>query len=73
MRLYQDLSPYRVAARAYCDQLDDATWLKPSTPFGRLLTRVAGARAPLVGLPIALVNDAFRYVKWARTGGEPRR
>ncbi len=73
MRLYQELSPYRVAARAYRDQLDDATWLKPSTPLGRLLTRVAGARAPLVGLPIALVNDAFRYVKWARTGGEPRR
>ncbi|HMF23938.1 MAG TPA: hypothetical protein VKG24_17680, partial [Pseudolabrys sp.] len=33
----------------------------------------AGARAPLVGLPIALVNDAIRYVKWLHTGGEPRR
>jgi hypothetical protein len=32
---------------------------------------VAGARAPLVGLPIALVNNAIRYVKWRHTG--PRR
>ena len=72
-RLYQDLSPYRVTARAYRDQLDDAAWLEPSTTAGRLLTGVAGGRAPLVGLPIALVNDAIRYVKWPHTGGEPRR
>jgi hypothetical protein len=73
MRLYQDLSPYRVAARAYRDQLDDTAWLEPATAAGRLLNAVGGGRAPLVGLPIALVNDAFRYVKWAHTGGEPRR
>jgi hypothetical protein len=56
-------------ARAPCQHKPAAAM----TAAGRVLTGVAGARAPLVGLPIALVNDAIRYVKWPHTGGEPRR
>ncbi len=71
--LYQRVSPYLFEARRYEHALDDRDWLKPKGMADRLLTFIAGGIAPLGGLPIAIVNDLYRHLKWAHTGGEPRR
>lgn len=71
--LYQELSPYRVSAQRHGDSLQDSSWLEPPSRLGRLLMRLGFGSASLVGLPLALLNDAVRWVKWSHTGGEPRR
>lgn len=73
LSLYQELSPYRVAARRHRASLADDRWLRPQSRLGRFMMGIGLAQTSLVGLPIALLNDAVRWVKWAGTGGEPRR
>ena len=73
LNLYQRMSPYVGEARKYRDELPDPSWLKPSTTGDRILSGMSFGAAPLAGLPIAIVNDLYRWVRWAHTGGEPRR
>lgn len=73
LNLYQRLSPYVFEARRYRHVLEDKAWLDPVSFSDRLLTVLSLGKPPFGGLPIALVNDAARYIKWAHTGGEPRR
>lgn len=61
---YQQHSPYRAAAARYRDVLEDRSWL--AEPGGE-------PRPQLTGAMIAAFFDAYRYVRWAHTGGEPRR
>jgi hypothetical protein len=57
---YRSLSPYIVAAREYRTMLDDATWTSPHRPAAILFTALGAGRAPLVGLPHAVVADVVR-------------
>lgn len=61
---YQQKSPYRAAAARYRDVLEDQSWLAEPG---------AVPRPQLTGVGIAAMMDAYRYVRWAHTGGEPRR
>jgi hypothetical protein len=66
-RLYSELSPYRHCARTYRDELvedfDDTTWLDHTSPAGRALWALGLGRAPLIGLPLALVYSVWRPVR----------
>jgi hypothetical protein len=62
-RLYQEVTPYVYLARHYRPELDSADWLEPRTRFGKWLDRLAFGRAPLLGMPLALVADAVRIFK----------
>lgn len=73
LNLYQRMSPYIFEARNYRDVLEDTRWLEPQSAMDRALTAMSLGKAPLGGLPIAILNDAFRHIKWAHKGGEPRR
>lgn len=73
LNLYQRMSPYIFEARNYRDVLEDTGWLEPQSAIDRVLTAMSLGKAPLAGLPIAILNDVFRHTKWAHTGGEPRR
>lgn len=56
-RLYDALSPYTTAARAYRRVLEDDRWLRPATTAAALL---ASRNPALAGLPLALAVDALR-------------
>lgn len=73
LNLYQRMSPYIGEARRYRGDLADASWLTPSGTGDRVLSALSFGAPPLAGLPIAIVNDFYRWLRWAHTGGEPRR
>jgi len=60
---YRDLSPYRVAARAYDQALADASWTRPLPGAATFFDALGAGRVPLVGLPHALVADLVRAAK----------
>lgn len=72
-RAYQRKSPYIVAARPYRSVLEDTGWLGPVDAGHTAPAKRSFRKASLTGLSTALLVDAMRYVRWAHTGGEPRR
>jgi len=61
--LYNDLSPYTVAARRYASELENPSWLRPPSKIAAVLNGVGAGRAPLVGMPLALASDIVRLGK----------
>lgn len=61
--LYQQLSPYTLAARRHARALDDRSWLRPRSRLGAILALAGANRMPLVGLPIAAFADAARLAR----------
>jgi hypothetical protein len=65
-QVYLELSPYTLAARPYRHLLDvDTFWMEPRRRLCRALRAGALYYPPLVGLPLAIVADAFRVWKGA--------
>jgi hypothetical protein len=65
-QVYLELSPHTLAARHYRHLLDaDAPWMEPRHPLSRALRAGGLYYPPLVGLPLAVVADAFRVFKGA--------
>jgi hypothetical protein len=62
--LYLDLSPYTVSSWRYSHSLEaDCTWMRPRSFVGGLLRCMGMNHPALVGLPLAMVADAIRWVK----------
>ncbi|WP_375396512.1 hypothetical protein [uncultured Sphingomonas sp.] len=58
--LYNALSPYTTLARNYAGALEDDSWLKPPSRAARLFGH---RKAPLAGLPLAIIADLKRMPK----------
>ncbi|WP_375401961.1 hypothetical protein [uncultured Sphingomonas sp.] len=65
LNLYKMLTPYRLIARQYQDDLVETQWLKPPTLLSRLIYLGAFGRPTLIGLPIAAAVDVVRFVRRA--------
>lgn len=72
-RLYNDLSPYTLLARRHASALDDRSWLRSPTLLVAALRGLAFGKAPLIGLPLALVADLVRWGRqWSRARDRSR-
>jgi hypothetical protein len=65
LNLYKMLTPYRLIARRYRDDLVEAKWLEPPTLLSRLLTLAALGHPALIGLPVAAAVDVLRFARQA--------
>ncbi len=67
--VYLDLSPYTITATRFRHELESETgWMDPHYLPSRILRRVGlGTGNPaLVGLPIAVLADLMRTIRWVR-------
>jgi hypothetical protein len=70
--VYLDLSPYTLAAIKYRTNLpNDTSWMDAHYILSKVLRALALWRISLVGLPIAILADAYRLAK--RTAPTPTR
>lgn len=65
LNLYKMLTPYRLVAREYRDDLVETAWLDAPTPLSQLLTLSAFGKPQLVGLPVAAAVDLIRFARRA--------
>ncbi len=56
------LSPYSVEAGRYKNEIDRA-WMYPTGRMARILRAIGFGYAPLVGLPVAVVFDIWRFIR----------
>jgi len=65
-KTYLDLSPYTLAARQFRSELEcDVEWMDPHYVPSKILRTLGMGQSTLVGLPLAVVLDLARIVKWA--------
>lgn len=63
-RLLVDLSPYTITALKYRHTLTNWSWMKTQTKFGWLFRVIGGNHPTLTGLPLSLIADLVRLIKW---------
>jgi len=65
LSLYNDLSPYTLRAKRYAAALETTDWLSPPSIAAALFRALSFGFYPLVGLPLAVVSDLVRLVKFS--------
>lgn len=63
-RLHHELSPYTRAAHSYACEIEEvASWSRPCSRSGRVLSRLAGGHPTLQELPLAVVDASARRAR----------